>query len=50
VDKQLREIQRRTQQRPNALQAGTVPGMLETFQHANETLEKIQKVRIPIIP
>lgn len=25
------------------LQAGTVPGMLEMFQRANDTLEKIQK-------
>jgi dynein heavy chain len=24
-------------------QAGTVPGMLEQFQRANDTLEKIQK-------
>ncbi|GFR44385.1 hypothetical protein Agub_g5605 [Astrephomene gubernaculifera] len=43
VDKQLREIMRRTKDRPNALIAGTHPGVLETFQKANETLEKIQK-------
>ncbi|KAG2448089.1 hypothetical protein HYH02_007114 [Chlamydomonas schloesseri] len=43
VDKQLREIMRRTKDRPNALMAGTHPGVLETFQKANETLEKIQK-------
>lgn len=29
--------------RANALQAGTSPGWLETFQKSNETLEKIQK-------
>ncbi|KAJ9531588.1 hypothetical protein QJQ45_014947, partial [Haematococcus lacustris] len=43
TDKQLREIMRRTKDRPNALLAGTAPGILETFQKANETLEKIQK-------
>jgi hypothetical protein len=34
----------RTKDRPNALVAGTVPGVLENFQRANETLERIQKV------
>lgn len=28
------------------LQAGTVPGLLDTFRRANETLEKVQKVRV----
>jgi len=43
VDKQLREIMRKTKDRPNALQAGTVPGMLDILHRANDTLENIQK-------
>ncbi|BBN19721.1 hypothetical protein Mp_8g13060 [Marchantia polymorpha subsp. ruderalis] len=43
VDKQFKDIMKRTHDRANALQAGTSPGWLETFQKSNETLEKIQK-------
>ena len=43
VDKQLRDIMRRTRDRPNALQAGTSPGYVDIFQKSNETLDKIQK-------
>ena len=34
---------RRTRDRPNALQAGSAPGLLETFQKCNSTLEMVQK-------
>ena len=43
VDKQFRDIMRRTKDRGNALQAGSTPGWLEIFQKSNETLEKVQK-------
>eukprot|EP00898_Chlorokybus_atmophyticus_P006606 jgi/Chlat1/6947/Chrsp52S06617 len=43
VDKQLKDIMRRTKDRSNALQAGTTPGWLEAFQKSNETLDRIQK-------
>lgn len=43
ADKQIKEIMRKTKERPNALLAGIVPGLLEIFQRANETLEGIQK-------
>ena len=43
VDKQLRDIMRRTRDRPNALQSGTTPGYVDIFQKSNETLDKIQK-------
>ena len=33
----------RTRDRPNALQAGSAPGLLETFQKCNSTLEMVQK-------
>ncbi len=32
ADKSIKEIMRKTKDRPNALIAGTVPGMLESFQ------------------
>ncbi|CAG9464970.1 unnamed protein product [Pedinophyceae sp. YPF-701] len=43
VDRQYKEAMRRTHERPSALQAGTVPGLLETLQKCNETLEEVQK-------
>ncbi|KAJ7549737.1 hypothetical protein O6H91_07G065800 [Diphasiastrum complanatum] len=43
VDKQFKEIMKRTHDRPNALQAGSAHNIFETFQKSNETLEKIQK-------
>lgn len=43
VDKQFKDIMRRTKDRGNALQAGSTPGWLELFQKSNETLEKVQK-------
>eukprot|EP00955_Chlamydomonas_euryale_P084404 363961-Chlamydomonas_euryale.AAC.6 len=38
-----RDVMRKTRDRPNALLAGTVPGLLEMFRAANESLERIQK-------
>ena len=43
VDKQFRDIMRKTRENDNALRAGTTPGYLATFQQANESLEHIQK-------
>ena len=43
VDKQFRDIMRKTKENDNALKAGTTPGYLASFQKANETLDKIQK-------
>ncbi|XP_073391166.1 uncharacterized protein [Physcomitrium patens] len=43
VDKQFKDIMKRTHDRPNALQSGLATGWLEIFQKSNETLEKIQK-------
>ena len=34
---------RATKDNPNALQAGSTPGLLKTFQSNNSTLEKIHK-------
>jgi len=34
---------RRTVDRPNALKAGTAPGVLEMLQSSNTSLEKIHK-------
>ncbi|KAG1670781.1 hypothetical protein FOA52_014009, partial [Chlamydomonas sp. UWO 241] len=42
-DKQFKDVMRKTKDRPNALAAGTVPGLLDMFKGANEMLEKIQK-------
>ena len=39
VDKQFKEVMRRTKDRSNALIAGTTPGWLELFQKANEALD-----------
>ena len=41
VDKNWRDIMRRTIDKPNALTAGTVSGLLEILQGCNSTLEKI---------
>ena len=38
VDKQFRDIMRKTRENDNALKAGTTPGYLASFQKANETL------------
>jgi len=43
VDKQFRDIMRKTRENSNALKAGTTPGYLVQFQKANETLDRIQK-------
>ncbi|CAH1791320.1 unnamed protein product [Owenia fusiformis] len=43
VDKSLKDIMRKTEDRPNALKAATAAGVLEMLQAANANLEKIQK-------
>lgn len=43
VDRHFKDIMRKTRDRPNALQAGTTPGWLETLQRCNESLERVQK-------
>ncbi|KAF6034189.1 DNAH14 [Bugula neritina] len=43
VDKSWRDLMRRTVDRPNALKAGTAPGVLEMLQSSNTSLEKIHK-------
>lgn len=43
VDKQYRDIMRKTKEQPNALKAGTSTSNLHAFQRANETLDRIQK-------
>ena len=44
VDKQFRDIMRKTRENDNALRAGTTPGVLaESFKNANESLDRIQK-------
>ncbi|KAL0028415.1 hypothetical protein WJX77_005025 [Trebouxia sp. C0004] len=43
VDKQFKEVMRRTRERTNAMQAATTPGLLEAFQKSNEVLETISK-------
>ncbi|KAK9815239.1 hypothetical protein WJX72_000483 [[Myrmecia] bisecta] len=43
VDRQFKEIMRRTRDRPNALQAGTTHGWLETLHSCNQSLETVQK-------
>ena len=53
VDKNWRDIMRRTIDKPNALTAGTVSGLLEILQGCNSTLEKIHhslEVRIILFP
>ena len=36
VDKQFRDVMRKTRENDNALRAGTTPGYLQSFQNANE--------------
>ena len=43
VDKQFRDVMRKTRENDNALRAGTTPGYLQSFQNANESLDRIQK-------
>ena len=43
VDKQFRDIMRKTRENDNALRAGTTPGYLESFKNANDALDRIQK-------
>ncbi|WIA13579.1 hypothetical protein OEZ85_007146 [Tetradesmus obliquus] len=43
VHKQLREVMRRTKDRPNALQTASNPSLLESLSKSYETLEAIQK-------
>lgn len=43
VDKQWKELMRRTEQQPNALKAATHPGTLELLQTNNAQMEKIQR-------
>ena len=43
VDKQYKDIMRKTRENDNALKAGTTPGYLASFQKASETLDRIQK-------
>uniref|UniRef100_A0A8C4FET8 Dynein axonemal heavy chain 6 n=1 Tax=Catagonus wagneri TaxID=51154 RepID=A0A8C4FET8_9CETA len=43
VDKSWKEIMRKVNRLPNALRAGTQPGLLETFQNNNALLDQIQK-------
>ncbi|XP_063073303.1 dynein axonemal heavy chain 6 [Engraulis encrasicolus] len=43
VDKSWKEIMRKVNRLPNALRAGTQPGLLEIFQNNNALLEQIQK-------
>eukprot|EP00198_Chlamydomonas_reinhardtii_P006936 XP_001696272.1 dynein heavy chain 3 [Chlamydomonas reinhardtii] len=43
VDRQLKEVNRKAKDRPNALQAGTQPGLLEQLRRCNEALEGVAK-------
>jgi dynein heavy chain len=43
VDKQFKDIMRRTRDRPGALLAGTLPGLWETLHKCNMNLEMVQK-------
>ncbi|XP_075255484.1 dynein axonemal heavy chain 6-like isoform X3 [Convolutriloba macropyga] len=43
VDKNFKDIMRRTEDRPNALQAATIPGTIEILQTSNGNLEKIMQ-------
>ncbi|XP_019622649.1 PREDICTED: dynein heavy chain 6, axonemal-like [Branchiostoma belcheri] len=43
VDKSWKEVMRKVNRLPNALRAGTQPGLLETFKNNNALLEQIQK-------
>ena len=43
VDLSWKEIMRRTNENPNAIKAGTFPGLRETLQKHNANLDKIEK-------
>jgi hypothetical protein len=43
VDKSWRQIMKNTNDNPNALKAGTVPGLRDTLKSHNAALDKIQK-------
>lgn len=43
VDKSWKDIMRKVQRLPNALRAGTQPGLLESFLQNNDYLDQIQK-------
>ena len=43
VDKSWKDIMRKVHRLPNALRAGTQPGLLETFVQNNNYLDQIQK-------
>jgi dynein heavy chain len=43
VDQSWKDIMRKTKKRPHIVDAATAAGVLEMFQEANKTLEKIQK-------
>ncbi|KAG7241317.1 hypothetical protein INR49_025751, partial [Caranx melampygus] len=43
VDKSWKKIMAKVNKMPNALKAATQPDLLETFQHSNVLLDKIQK-------
>ncbi|KAJ3347122.1 Dynein heavy chain 6, axonemal [Entophlyctis luteolus] len=43
VDRSWKDIMRRASRNPNAIKAGTLPGLLETLQQNNILLDQIQK-------
>ena len=43
MDKQFKDAMRKTKDRPNALTAGTQPGLMDIFVKCNMTLEMVQK-------
>ena len=43
VDRSWKDIMRKVSRNPNALKAGTMPGLLEIFQQNNAYLDQIQK-------
>lgn len=43
VDRSWKEVMRKVSRNPNAIKAGTIPGLLETMQQNNALLDKIQK-------
>jgi len=43
VDQSWKDIMRKTKKKPHIVEAATASGVLEMFQEANKTLEKIQK-------
>jgi Dynein heavy chain, N-terminal region 2 len=43
VDRTWKDVMRKVSRNPNALKAGTMPGLLEIMQQNNQLLEQIQK-------